>query len=112
MLELRASTREPLVPGHYTRTGFSPRIRFEVDGPWHAVQLFDGFFDIQQDIGSPDVIAVQFASRSWPRSRSGGNPAASLVASRGARSRVARRASRGEGRGFSRLVPGRAVRLT
>ena len=25
------------------------------------MQLFDGFFDVQQDVGSPDVIAVQFA---------------------------------------------------
>ena len=38
-----------------------PQITFEVDGPWFAVQAVDGFFDIQQDVGSPDVMAVQFS---------------------------------------------------
>jgi len=60
-MELVASS-DPLTPGHYTRTGFEPKVTFAVDGLWHAVQLFDGFFDIQQDVGSPDVIAVQFAT--------------------------------------------------
>ena len=47
--------------GRYTRRGFEPRITFEVaGGTWRAVQAFTGFFDIQQDVGSPDVIAVQF----------------------------------------------------
>src|SRR5262245_66616600 len=56
---LSASPR--LAAGRYTRAGFEPRITFEVsDGAWAAVQLFDGFFDIQQDVGSPDVLAVQF----------------------------------------------------
>lgn len=59
-MELVVSS-EPLAPGAYTRSGFIPRVRFEVDGSWYAVQLFDGFFDVQQDVGSPDVIAVQFA---------------------------------------------------
>ena len=48
-------------PGTYTRRGFEPRVTFEVDGPWRSVQALDGFFDIQQQVGSPDVIAVQFA---------------------------------------------------
>jgi hypothetical protein len=60
-MELTASP-DPLAPGRYTRTGFLPRVTFEVDGPWHAVQLFTGFFDIQQDVDTPDVIAVQFAT--------------------------------------------------
>jgi hypothetical protein len=51
----------PLSAGRYTRAGFAPRISLSVDGSWQAVQLFAGFFDIQQDVGSPDVIAVQFA---------------------------------------------------
>jgi hypothetical protein len=50
-----------LPPGRYTRSGFEPRITFELDGPWHSVNDFHGFFDVQQDVGSPDVIAVQFA---------------------------------------------------
>lgn len=60
-MELVASS-EPLPPGRYTRTGFRPPVTFEVDGPWFGVQLFDGFFDVQQDVGTPDVIAVQFAT--------------------------------------------------
>jgi hypothetical protein len=54
-------TGQPLEAGRYTRTGFEPRIELELDGSWQAVQLFDGFFDVQQDVGTPDVIAVQFA---------------------------------------------------
>ena len=60
VMELEA-TGEPLVPGRYTRAGFSPSITLELDGSWEAVQLADGFFDVQQNPGSPDVIAVQFA---------------------------------------------------
>jgi hypothetical protein len=52
---------DALAPGRYTRSAFEPRITFEVDGPWRAIQLLPGFFDIQQQVGSPDVIAVQFA---------------------------------------------------
>jgi hypothetical protein len=51
----------PLPAGRYTRSTFRPAITFELEGPWRAVQLLDGFFDVQQDVGSPDVIAVQFA---------------------------------------------------
>ena len=50
-----------LAPGRYTRAAFSPRITFEVGAGWRAVQAEDGFFDIQQDVGSPDVSALQFA---------------------------------------------------
>jgi hypothetical protein len=50
-----------LPPGTYTRRGFEPRVTFEVEGPWRSVQTLEGFFDIQQQVGSPDVIAVQFA---------------------------------------------------
>jgi hypothetical protein len=60
VMELTASGG-PLPAGRYTRREFVPRITFEVDGPWVAEQLHDGFFDVQQDVGSPDVIAVQFA---------------------------------------------------
>lgn len=49
-----------LAPGRYTRQGFEPRITFELDGPWRSVSSYHGFFDVQQDVGTPDVIAVQF----------------------------------------------------
>lgn len=53
-----------LAAGTYTRSAFSPPITLTVGEGWRAVQLFDGFFDIQlaDSIGTPDVIAVQFAS--------------------------------------------------
>ena len=61
-MELTASTTTPLAPGTYTRSGFEPRITFALDATdWYGVQLLTGFFDVQQDVGSPDVIAVQFA---------------------------------------------------
>ena len=59
ILELTSGAE--LEPGTYTRSGFAPRITLEVGSGWRAVQLFDGFFDIQQQVGSPHVIAVQFA---------------------------------------------------
>lgn len=65
MIELPAPTAAPLPAGTYHKPGFSPRVTFtiaEADaGAWVAVQAFDGFFDIQQGAGTPDVIAVQFA---------------------------------------------------
>jgi hypothetical protein len=58
-------TGEALAPGRYTRAGFAPRITFEIaEGAWYAEQLYTGFFDVQQEVGSPDVIAVQFAKPS------------------------------------------------
>ena len=57
-------TGQPLEAGRYTRSGFEPRIELGLDGTWQAVQLFDGFFDVQQDVATPDVIAVQFAKPS------------------------------------------------
>ncbi len=58
-------TGEALAPGRYTRAGFAPRITFEIsEGEWYAEQAFTGFFDVQQEVGSPDVIAVQFAKPS------------------------------------------------
>jgi hypothetical protein len=59
--ELPSDQSVELTPGRYTRAAFTPRIAFEVGEGWRAVQAGDGFFDIQQDVGSPDVIAVQFA---------------------------------------------------
>lgn len=58
-------TGEALAPGRYTRAAFAPRITFAIAaGGWYAEQLHLGFFDVQQDVGSPHVIAVQFAKPS------------------------------------------------
>ena len=51
-----------LAPGTYTHSGFVPRITFEVEDGWQGVQNARGFFDIQQDPDTPDVIAVQFGN--------------------------------------------------
>ena len=53
---------QELAPGRYTRAEFTPRIGFSVREGWTAQQVAPGFFDVQQDVGSPDVIAVQFAT--------------------------------------------------
>jgi hypothetical protein len=54
---------EQLTPGTYTRSAFTPPVTFEVSGSeWYAVQAAAGFFDIQQDVGSPHVIALQFGN--------------------------------------------------
>jgi hypothetical protein len=58
--ELRV-TGQNLPAGTYTRDVFAPRILLDLDGNWEAVQLLQGFFDVQQFPDSPDVYAVQFA---------------------------------------------------
>ena len=50
-----------LPAGRYTKAGFIPAVTFEVDDGWSVGSVSDGFFDVQQDPGSRDVIAVQFA---------------------------------------------------
>ncbi|HEU4749535.1 MAG TPA: hypothetical protein VFT54_00590, partial [Acidimicrobiia bacterium] len=60
-MELVVSDQQ-LAPGTYTRGDFNPRVTFEVSGEWYAVQNVAGFFDIQRDVGSPHVIAVQFGN--------------------------------------------------
>jgi hypothetical protein len=57
-----AASASPLTPGRYTRSSFTPPITITLDEGWRAVQVFDGFFDVQQDVDSPHVIAVQFAN--------------------------------------------------
>lgn len=47
-------------PGTYTRSGFEPRVTFDVDQGWTVGTLATGFFDIQQQHGTPEVIALQF----------------------------------------------------
>jgi hypothetical protein len=54
--------QEWLAPGRYMREDFTPRLTFEVGPGWTAEQVAAGFFDVQRDVGTPDVIAVQFAN--------------------------------------------------
>lgn len=61
LLELTAGS-EPLAPGRYTRASFRPRIVFELDEGWSTGTLANGFFDVQQQQDTPDVIAVQFGN--------------------------------------------------
>jgi hypothetical protein len=56
-----AGIRSVMPAGLYTRRGFEPRITFRVDGPWKSAHALVDFFDIEQLIGTPEVIAVQFA---------------------------------------------------
>lgn len=58
---LTVSTARPLETGRYMREGFAPALSLELAGPWYAVQALPGFFDVQRDPGTLDVIAVQFA---------------------------------------------------
>jgi hypothetical protein len=51
----------PLAPGTYTRQAFRPQVVVTVGEGWFAGTVTNGFFDVQQDVGSPHVIAVQFA---------------------------------------------------
>lgn len=51
-----------LDPGRYTKSSFEPAVTFEVAEGWVAQQVASGFFDIEDEPGSPDVIAVQFAN--------------------------------------------------
>lgn len=50
-----------LPAGTYTRSGFVPPVTFTIDDGWVGGTISDGFFDVQQDPGTPGVIAVQFA---------------------------------------------------
>ena len=51
----------PLHAGTYIRTGFRPSLVFTVDEGWTVGTSTSGFFDVQRDQGTPDVVAVQFA---------------------------------------------------
>lgn len=53
---------QELAAGRYARDGFEPRITFAVGEGWTAEQAASGFFDIQDDPGALDVVAVQFAN--------------------------------------------------
>jgi hypothetical protein len=53
-------TAGPLEPGRYTRSGFEPPITFDIDDGWSVGSVAEGFFDVQQRSGTPEVVAVQF----------------------------------------------------
>lgn len=52
---------EPLAAGRYTRGQFVPRVTFEVGEGWVAVEAGARFWNIQQNAGSPEAVAVIFA---------------------------------------------------
>lgn len=54
-------TSGTLPPGTYTRSDFRPPLTFELGDGWSVGSITPGFFDVQQQSGTPDVIAVQFA---------------------------------------------------
>ena len=54
-------TAGTLAPGTYTRSDFRPPVTFELGEGWSVGSITPGFFDVQQQAGTPDVIAVQFA---------------------------------------------------
>jgi hypothetical protein len=56
-----AASPAPLPAGTYTASAFEPPVTLQLDGTWTSVNRFDDFFDVEQDVGTPDVIAVQLA---------------------------------------------------
>jgi hypothetical protein len=50
-----------LPPGRYVNRDFVPEVRFTLCDEWLTVQQLPGFFDIQDDPGAQDVVAIQFA---------------------------------------------------
>lgn len=54
-------TSGTLPPGTYTRSDFRPPVTFELGEGWSVGSITPGFFDVQQQAGTADVIAVQFA---------------------------------------------------
>lgn len=61
VLEL-AGSPAPLTAGTYTWSPFQPAVLLDLDDSWTSVNRFEDFFDVEQDVGSPDVIAVQLAT--------------------------------------------------
>jgi hypothetical protein len=49
-----------LAPGRYYKAGFTPTVGFAVGEGWTTEQQLGGLFDIQDEPGSLDVVAVQF----------------------------------------------------
>jgi hypothetical protein len=58
---LTFSAERPVEPGRYRREGFEPAFTIDVPEGWFAVQDVPGFFDLEREVGTLDVTAVQFA---------------------------------------------------
>ena len=58
-----SASDESLPAGRYTRSGFVPRLTFEVDEGWFAVNAAPGFWRIQQVLDEPEPVTcmVMFA---------------------------------------------------
>ncbi len=69
-----------LAPGTYTRSDFRPTVTFELGEGWSVGSVAAGFFDVQQQQGTPDVIAVQFAQVGGVVGADGATVAAGSVA--------------------------------
>ena len=50
-----------LPPGRYTRGAFVPRVTFEVEKGWRAVEAGARFWSIQRKAGNPKAVMVMFA---------------------------------------------------
>jgi hypothetical protein len=59
--EVFNSSDVPLPAGRYTRGAFVPRVTFEVDEGWLAVEAGARFWNLQQNAGTPEAVAVMFA---------------------------------------------------
>src|SRR3954468_13246728 len=62
-----AATQLPRPPtaldaGRYANSRFEAAIAFTVPDGWTAAQAVNGFFDVESNPGSPEVVAVQFAN--------------------------------------------------
>jgi hypothetical protein len=52
---------EPLSAGRYTRGAFVPRVTFEVDEGWLAVEAGARFWHLERELDAPQTVAVLFA---------------------------------------------------
>jgi len=55
------ASEEPLAAGRYTRGAFVPRVTFEVDEGWLAVEAGPRFWKLQRESDAPDAVALMFA---------------------------------------------------
>jgi hypothetical protein len=76
---LTFSAERSIEPGRYRREGFEPPLTIDVPDGWFAVQDVSGFFDLEREVGTLDVIAVQFAR---PADLTSANTAAATIRAR------------------------------
>jgi hypothetical protein len=58
---LTFSVERPIEQGRYRRDGFEPPFTIDIPDGWFAVEDVPGFFDLEREVGTLDVTAVQFA---------------------------------------------------